>query len=107
GMEVDAIHWTKLAFLVSTNHDGCVDMHGKIEKDLGVDLDELVKELNQPPANETDQDSGLGGDSASAENDADMSTDNGAPVDGPDELDKTDSGFGLEGKPVHFSSGKF
>ncbi|KAF8417185.1 hypothetical protein L210DRAFT_817367, partial [Boletus edulis BED1] len=157
GMEVDATHWTRLAFLrcclrlflIGTGDhkiaplNACFtprlipllksDMRAKIEQDLGINIRAMERELSGSAATDgvavnptANNDSGsaptTNNPTPSAElnwdalNDEDGNgdTDGGEDVDtespsddDADELDISDSGFGLDGKPIRFNSVKF
>ncbi|KAN0085723.1 hypothetical protein V8E55_006857 [Tylopilus felleus] len=105
------------------------DMCAKIEQDLGVDLKALEKEFhNSSQSDSTDSDNTTVTADTAANNgngtnkstnfdwdtlndeggDGDTEVDDGdADNDDADDLDTSDSGFGLNGKPVCFNSSKF
>lgn len=104
-------------------------MCAKIEQDLGVDLKALEKEFhNSSQSDSTDSDNTTVTADTAANNgnstnkstnfdwdtlndeggDGDTEVDDGdADNDDADDLDTSDSGFGLNGKPVCFNSSKF
>ncbi|KAI6152682.1 hypothetical protein BKA82DRAFT_168631 [Pisolithus tinctorius] len=163
GMEVDASHWARLAFLRCClrlfligvgDHkiaplSACFtprlipmlksDMHTKVEHDLSINISEIERwavsvdntdeSVTDTPATgdgsssaPTRDESGPGADfdwSKLGDNMDDLQGDANSIVDaGPnpdadtlsndgDDLDPSDSGFGLDGRPVHFNITKF
>ncbi|KAI6033854.1 hypothetical protein BKA83DRAFT_4486945 [Pisolithus microcarpus] len=151
GMELEAAHWNRMAFLrrclriflIGTGDlkniplNICFtprlflmlksDMQRKLERELGVDFRRMISTVEDtsaasedaPELTRTDEahsavnvrdgaaNPGLTEGDGSI-NDADVDAE-GIPdiEDADDELSEGDSGFGLEGKPVHFNSGRF